>query len=577
MLFSGGTPCVSERPFRANISFVRAVAVCGPMLVALLSLTGAPTTLDALVEDRVLQEPPDTTTADPYPLDSLRAVVDELRGGPPGPLGVALQELTYGYVFHGRHDDAVEAGREAVRLLETAGDSAQLALTHNELGLAHWNRVQYDSAVVHFSRARELWTALDDGASLGRVYNNLGAAHYQWGNFELALESFLRSLEFRREAGEEAGQALALTNVGLTYFDWGLHDEAREAFDEAIALADRIEYPFGQAYARLNRGELHLEQGEWDRAEALFRASIEYYGADDASIPPSDAAGGRILNQLGLAEVELGRDRPRAAIEILEETLELASSVESPIHVSRTLLELGRAHQALGDYDHAAEYLTEGLAEARARDQRPHALDLLAALSEVEELRGRPGPALAHLREHVALRDLIFDQGAVQRVAAMEAETELARRERENALLREEQRVREAVIERQRLIAILAVGLLVTALLLLGVLLHFNRRGRIRREALARTNASLEAANRQLREAQSEVQTLKGLIPICSHCKRVRDDEGYWESVESYITSRSEALFSHSICQECGPSIYGDDWSPDTAPTGSAAHGDGAD
>jgi hypothetical protein len=55
----------------------------------------------------------------------------------------------------------------------------------------------------------------------------------------------------------------------------------------------------------------------------------------------------------------------------------------------------------------------------------------------------------------------------------------------------------------------------------------------------------------QLMEALAKVRTLKGLIPICAHCKNVRNDQGYWEQVETYIGGRSEARFTHGICPEC--------------------------
>jgi PleD family two-component response regulator len=56
---------------------------------------------------------------------------------------------------------------------------------------------------------------------------------------------------------------------------------------------------------------------------------------------------------------------------------------------------------------------------------------------------------------------------------------------------------------------------------------------------------------RELEEALSMVKRLEGLLPICSYCKRVRDDQDYWHRVESYIEARSEALFSHGICPDC--------------------------
>jgi hypothetical protein len=47
------------------------------------------------------------------------------------------------------------------------------------------------------------------------------------------------------------------------------------------------------------------------------------------------------------------------------------------------------------------------------------------------------------------------------------------------------------------------------------------------------------------------VKTLTGLLPICMHCKRIRDDEGYWARIEEYISAHTDALFSHGICPEC--------------------------
>ncbi len=62
--------------------------------------------------------------------------------------------------------------------------------------------------------------------------------------------------------------------------------------------------------------------------------------------------------------------------------------------------------------------------------------------------------------------------------------------------------------------------------------------------------------NRQLTNALAKIKTLKGLIPICSNCKKIRDDKVYWQQVEAYISQHSEADFSHSICEECAGKLY---------------------
>lgn len=65
----------------------------------------------------------------------------------------------------------------------------------------------------------------------------------------------------------------------------------------------------------------------------------------------------------------------------------------------------------------------------------------------------------------------------------------------------------------------------------------------------------------ELREALTQVKRLQGLFPICSGCKRIRDDDGYWNQIEVYISDHSEAEFSHSICPECISRLY-----PEVAP-----------
>lgn len=71
----------------------------------------------------------------------------------------------------------------------------------------------------------------------------------------------------------------------------------------------------------------------------------------------------------------------------------------------------------------------------------------------------------------------------------------------------------------------------------------------------------------ELREALDRVQTLSGLLPICSSCKRIRDDQGYWKKLESYISEHSDADFSHGLCPKCAKILYPKYFSEETSPT----------
>jgi hypothetical protein len=74
--------------------------------------------------------------------------------------------------------------------------------------------------------------------------------------------------------------------------------------------------------------------------------------------------------------------------------------------------------------------------------------------------------------------------------------------------------------------------------------------------ALCKNERERETLILQLQKSLIDVKKLGGLLPICSSCKKIRNDEGYWEQVEKYIKERSEADFSHGICPQCAKELY---------------------
>jgi PleD family two-component response regulator len=74
---------------------------------------------------------------------------------------------------------------------------------------------------------------------------------------------------------------------------------------------------------------------------------------------------------------------------------------------------------------------------------------------------------------------------------------------------------------------------------------------------LVEKNTALIALNEELREALAHVKQLEGLLPICSYCKRIREDGNYWKQIEEYIGTRTDARFSHGICPDCQEQHFG--------------------
>jgi hypothetical protein len=80
-------------------------------------------------------------------------------------------------------------------------------------------------------------------------------------------------------------------------------------------------------------------------------------------------------------------------------------------------------------------------------------------------------------------------------------------------------------------------------------------RERVTKELLE-NQAKLKQINSELQHVLSEVKTLSGLLPICANCKKIRDDRGYWNRIESYISHHTNADFTHGICPDCMRELY---------------------
>lgn len=94
----------------------------------------------------------------------------------------------------------------------------------------------------------------------------------------------------------------------------------------------------------------------------------------------------------------------------------------------------------------------------------------------------------------------------------------------------------------------------------MGVTAELELRVEERTAELQKNNEELRNQVEKRQNAESKVETLSGLLPLCSYCKKIRDDKGYWEQVDVYIHKYSDADISHSICPECAKKHFPEDY-----------------
>jgi tetratricopeptide (TPR) repeat protein len=510
-------------------------------------------TLCLAVTATVAAQPPVRT------VDQWRSTVDSLlaRRDQSERLIEAWRGLADAYSRAGKVDSGVEAVRQALTLAERLPDSPTKADAILSMGAQLLRANQNEAALGYVQRGRAMRLALGDTVGASRTWNNTGAGQYQLGNYEQALYAFSQSLDGRRRENDTVGIARVLTNIGKVYQDWGQYGRAEARLKEAVAMARTTGDQAILGYALNTLSLVYVDTRQFALAYETIAQSLAAYSSGRLSAV--DSLGGWRLNAAARGEALVRQGRAREALPLLDSLAAMGKENGNIRSQARALFLMGEGYAQLGQLSEARTRLLASLELSRSVEQRVFMLQALEALSSVEERAGNAVASLRALRAATAMRDTIFDRSTAERLTAEEDREERERQREENAKLRDAQQAQAAVIERQRVTGLLGLAVFLLVGIVVYQLVRFNRLGRAREDALAATNT-------QLRAALNDVRTLTGLIPICANCKRVRDDQGYWQAVESYISSHSDATFSHAICQSCGPTLYGELW-PEQAET----------
>ncbi len=450
-----------------------------------------------------------------------------------------------------------------------AGDYQQ-GVRYADLGLAleeegHSSPVERQTLLYHrafsLERLGQTEEALDWGARayiqaresgiqsvLLRNTQLLANLHGRLGNHSESLRFHMESLDtFGLE--DTVARLQVLNNVIVLLVRMGELDRAMAYSDQAEELRRSFPDPTPgllelSPHLLLNRGNILRLRGEYqEQLRVLEEADELIQGSPDAQVR------NLILGALADAHINLG-DHARAAA-YSRRALAETDPVESPYPHAIALANLGLALSKSGDHAQGLEHLVE------SRD----ILDRIGARSESLEVQGlvaaafeEAGDNAAAVREYKRFKeagDELRQERLQEQLAGAQADFDVTLAQKEVDLLQAERQVQELVISRQRLTVTLTLVGLVAALVILA--LGWNR-FRIKTQAYD----ALAIAHEKLDKALEEVKQLQGLLPICAKCKNIRDDQGLWNRIETYISKHSETRFSHTLCPDCIRELYPD-------------------
>ena len=432
----------------------------------------------------------------------LEKELERLRLKPPGlELVSVLNKLASAYL----HPDPRKAEAcvlEARDLADKQGFPAEQANSYRILGIISREVGKYAEAMSHCRKSMNIYEELDDRSGVASVYGTMANVYWTQGMMEKALEHHHEYLRRKQECGASKDElARCYLNIGACYISLHRLDQAQSFYEQALEIWEKFDNPDQLSYLYNNMGCLYGEKKELEKALEYFQKALEI--REDLG----DKQG--IANTLGnLGSINEDQDDNESALRFFLRSLELEEEIGNRRGIAYKCGCIGGIYTALGRLDEAEEIISRGLKITKQLKIKDWEIHCLEKITDLYEAKGDLRKALGYSRELKTCLEEHLNEKSMEKIASMQVQFETEKKEK------------EAEIYRLK-------------------------------------NVELSAMNDQLRDALLDVNKLQGMLPICANCKKVRDDDGYWQQIESYISDHSDAKITHGICPECMRKLYG--------------------
>lgn len=351
----------------------------------------------------------------------------------------------------------------------------------------------FEVALTWINQALALLESYPNPAHQAYLLQCLATIYRHLGDHPTAQAHLLQALTLCHQVGDQTLTGLMYNDLGVVYRYTDEYELSLHSYQQALAIAQATDNQQRIALALNNIGDLLNHWGRAAQAEPYLQQALTLTRQLDLKIlEPS------LLDSL--SETYLEQGKYTEALACLQQAQLIATAFDNQFELSLLLRNVARVYHHKQEWTPALTYLQQALAIAEAIKFKEGIYSCHHLLADIYEAQGEPAKALLHYKQFHTIKEELYNEETAQKLKTLQViyETESAKR--------------EAVVYRLK--------------------------------------------HDELQAALAHVKQLSGLLPICSNCKKIRDDSGYWQDVAVYIRDHSEAEFSHGICPECREHLY---------------------
>lgn len=343
---------------------------------------------------------------------------------------------------------SIDFGEQYLAMSLEAGDLDLQIEGLQNLGIAYYNIGDYEKTIQYFIKALRIEEERNNVKGMSQAFNNLGIVFDEIGRKDKALEYYKRALSIKEEFRDSLFMVNTLSNIGLIYLELKDTDQALEYFVRSLSIDSTLQNEEGIVKSLNNIGKTYAEMGKLDSSLFYLNLSLQKI----AVLGTYDQAA--LLNNIG--EVHLLSSNYRQAISNFEQALAAGQSIDAVFNVQESYKGLSDAYSGLRNFERALDFY----------------------------------------KLYSTNKDSVFNESSSIKIARIETDYRIQKREKEIELLKKEAEIRNLNLTQNKTMSYYLMGSLMLILLMVGVLYHKYHFKQKSNEILEKQNQ--EIANKNL-------------------------------------------------------------------------------
>lgn len=311
--------------------------------------------------------------------------------------------LSRQYINTGNYEKALQYAEDAQQQSGKLSYQKGIADSYNNIGIIYWHKGDYEKSVDYHLKALKIREEIGDKKGIAYCYNNIGIIYMEHENFEKALVFFLKSLKILEIVGEKKEIALAINNIGYIYWNQGLYEKALDNQLRSLKIHTEIGDKHGIAYSQNCIGLIYFSQGNYEKA---------------------------LNSQL--------------------ESLKIDEEMQDKQRIGNDYINIGSVYIKQGKLEKSNYYFNEALIISQKIGNKEGIKGAYFSLSELFDKRGDYKQAYNYHKLYSDIKDTLLNKQSSKQIAEMNAKYDSEKKDKENMLLAQKNRIQQIEIEREK-------------------------------------------------------------------------------------------------------------------------------